>query len=280
MKHYLPLWGQSLVLVLIFFAGSLAAAPIQLSGIKCSSLLYLVSMLFPLGWAWFVSRRNRLQGLGYVPLDEPRKGSFGSMFPVFALLVVATPFIGVLVEPLSNLFPMSELMKQAFEKMFDTSRPVDLFVSTSILAPLCEELLCRGLICRGMLSKFKPWVAIVFSAAVFALLHGNLQQGLVAFVLGLFMGWVYYKTHSLWCTIAIHFTNNTLSQVMMYLYPDLPMTATWASIMSKGQYTALLIASVVIVAAAIYILYKHYKDDESLVSFALRPSADREEVGR
>ena len=279
MKHYLPLWGQSLLLVLIFFVGSLVAAPIQLSGVNCSSLVYAVSMFFPLGWAW-LARRNRLRALGFVPLNEPRKGSFASMLPVFVLVIVATPFLGVLLEPLTNLFPMSDLLEQAFEKMFDTSRPVDLVLSTAILAPLCEELLCRGLICRGMLSKYKPWVAIVFSAAIFALLHGNLQQGVAALGLGLFMGWVYYKTHCLWCTIAIHFTNNTLSLVMMYLYPDLPMTATWASIMSKGQYTALIAASVVIVAATVYILYNKYKDDQSIVSFALRPSADREEVGR
>ena len=280
MKHYLPAWGQSLILVLIFFAGSLAAAPVQLSGINSYSLAYAISMAFPLGWALLASRRNRLKGLGYVPLDEPRKGSFGSMLPVFALAIVATPFLGVLMEPLTNLFPMPQWLQEAFEQVFDTSRPVDLFISTSILAPLCEELLCRGLICRGMLSRYKPWVAIVSSALIFALLHGNLQQGMAALGLGVFMGWVYYKTHSLWCTIAIHFTNNTLSQVMMYLFPDLPMTATYANILSGPQYTALITGSVIIVAAAIYLIYKNYMNDQSIISFALRPAAGGEEVGR
>lgn len=280
MKHYLPDWSGSLVLVLIFFLGAVPAAALTMAGIDINSLTYAVSMAFPLLFAWFMSRRNASRGLGYVPLDEPRCGAFKSMLPVVLLAMLATPFIGVLLEPLTNLFPMSEWLEQAFEKMFDTSRPVDMILSTVILAPLCEELLCRGLICRGLLSRREPWFAIVVSALIFALLHGNLQQGIAAFGLGAFMGWVYYRTHSLWCTIAIHFTNNALSQVMSFLFPDLPITATYASILPRGWYFALLVFSVVAVAAAIYIIYKNYKDDQSIISFKVRPTASGEALGR
>ena len=281
MRFYLPSWVQALILVIVFFVGSAVASALYLvTGTWMNSLTYVISMAFPLAWAYFASRRNQKAGLGYVPLDEPRKGGFGSMLPLFALVVIATPFAGALLEPLTSLFPMSDLMRQTFEKMFDTSRPVDMFISVSILAPLCEELLCRGIICRGLLSRNKPWVAIVVSALIFAILHGNLQQGIAAFGLGIFMGWVYYKTHSLWSTIAIHFVNNTLSQVMMYIFPDLPIDATYASVIPQPWYTVFLIVSAVVVAACVYIIHLKYKYDQSIVSFAIRPAADREEVGR
>ena len=280
MRYYLPSWVQSLLLVLIFFVGSAVASVFYLTGVEINSLTYAVSMVFPLAFAYIASRRNQRAGLGYVPLDEPRKGAFGSMVPLFALVVIATPCLGALLEPLLSLFPMSDLMRAAFEKMFDTSRPVDMFISVSILAPLCEELLCRGIICRGMLSRYKPWVAIVVSALIFAILHGNLQQGFAALGLGIFMGWVYYKTHSLWSTIAIHFVNNTLSQVIMYLFPYLPIDATYASIIPQPWYTVFLIVCAVVFAAIVYIIYHKYQYDQSIVSFALRPAADREEVGR
>ncbi|MBQ7254225.1 MAG: CPBP family intramembrane metalloprotease [Bacteroidales bacterium] len=280
MRFYLPSWAQCLILVLIFFVGSVAASVFYLSGIESSSLTYAATMLLPLLWAFLISRRNQASGLGFVPLDEPRPGRFKSMLPVFATVIVATPFLAALIEPLTALFPMSDIMRAAFEKMFDTSRPVDTFIAASILAPLCEELLCRGLICRGLLARNKPWVAIVVSALIFALLHGNLQQGTAAFGLGLFMGWVYYKTHSLWATIAIHFVNNTLSQVLMGLFPDLPIDATYASVIPQPWYTVFLIVSALITAASIYLIYRNYKDDQSIISFEIRPASSGEAMGR
>jgi len=280
MRYYLPTWAQSLLLVLVFFVGSAVSSVFYLAGVANNTLTYAVSMIFPLAFAYIASRRNQRAGLGFVPVDEPRKGSFGSMLPLFALVVIATPCLGALLEPLTSLFPMSDLLRAAFEKMFDTSKPVDMFISVSILAPLCEELLCRGVICRGLLSRYKPWVAIVVSALIFAILHGNLQQGIAAFGLGIFMGWVYFKTHSLWSTIAIHFVNNTLSQVIMYAFPDLPIDATYASIIPQPAYTIFLIVCAVVFAASVYIIYRKYQYDQSIVSFALRPASDREEVGR
>lgn len=280
MSYYLPSWAQCLILVAIFFAGSVAASAIFLSGIDSSSLTYAATMLLPLLWAFLMSRRNQAAGYGFVPLDEPRRGRFGSMLPLFAIVIVATPFLAALIEPATALFPMSDLMRAAFEKMFDTSRPVDTFIAASILAPLCEELLCRGLICRGLLSRNKSWVAIVVSALIFALLHGNLQQGTAAFGLGIFMGWVYYKTHSLWATIAIHFVNNTLSQVMMTLFPNLPIDATYADVIPQPWYSVFLIVSALIVAASIYLINRNYKDEQSIISFKIRPAASGEAMGR
>lgn len=281
MSYYLPDWKQSLLLVLIFFAGSVAVSfLVTLGGIGSTSLMYALTMLIPLLWALFCSQRSRAAGGGYVPIGDAQRGAFGSMLPATLLCTLATPFIGVLTEPLASLFPMSEMMEAALEKLTDISHPWDSVLATVILAPLCEEMLCRGIICRGMLSAGRPWPAIIFSAFVFALLHGNLTQGTVAFVLGIYMGWVYFRTHSLWCTIAIHFVNNGLSMLFSVLYPELPMTATYASLMPRGAYITLVIFSAAIVAAVIYAIYRKYKDEKSIISFAVRPSASRETLGR
>ncbi len=281
MSYYLPDWKQSLLLVLIFFAGSVAvAALVTLGGIGSTSLMYALTMMFPLLWAVFCSQRSRASGGGSVPLDDPQRGAFGSMLPVALLCAAATPFIGVLTEPLASLFPMSDAMQAALEKLTDLSHPWDSVLATVILAPLCEELLCRGIICRGLLTAGRPWPAIIFSAFVFALLHGNLTQGTVAFVLGVFMGWVYFRTHCLWCTIAVHFVNNGLSMLFAVLFPDLPVTATYARLLPGGAYIALVIFSAAIVAAVIYTIHRKYKDEQSIVSFAVRPSASRETLGR
>ena len=67
---------------------------------------------------------------------------------------------------------------------------------------------------------------------------------------------------------------------MSFLFPDLPVTATYANLMPHGQYIALLVASAVLLAAIIYILYRNYKDDQSIISFKVRPAASGEALGR
>ena len=103
-------------------------------------------------------------------------------------------------------------------------------ISVCLLAPLIEEALFRGAIERILLKKgFKPWFAIIFSALLFGIIHLNLVQGVPAFLFGIVLGWVYYRTRSIWPGVLIHFIINTLASVLTILsqyYPaiDEPMS--------------------------------------------------------
>lgn len=280
MKFYLPDWGQSLVLVLFFLVGSLYSSLLSLTGLDSLSAMYAASMIFPLGYALMRSRMAGRSGLGgYVLMDDFRKGRFGCKVAPLLLAVCMVPCATLLLEPAASLIPMSDALRQIFEKMFNTSRPVDLIVSTAILAPLCEETLCRGIICRGMLSHHKPAVAIVWSAFIFALMHGNLSQGVMAFSLGILLGWVYYKTHSLWCTIAMHFTNNAFSVALMFLFPDLPMDATYADVLPQKMYIFVLVAAALVIITCIYLINNKIDNEEAL-SFKVCTPSRGEEMGR
>lgn len=279
MRYYLPDWWQSLLLILIFLLGSFVASALSWAGLSSISVIYAVSMLFPLGCGWIRSRQIGRTGIsGYVKVDDFQKGDFGCKAAPLLLAVCMVPCATLLLEPATSLIPMSDRLRDIFERMFDISQPVELFVSTAILAPLCEEMLCRGLICRGMLSRHKPAVAIVWSAFIFALLHGNLTQGAMAFGLGILMGWVYYKTHSLWCTIAMHFTNNATSVLLMFLFPDLPVDATYADVLPHNIYIFALVAAALILVACIYLINSKIKNNET-VSFEVCRTACGEEMG-
>ena len=94
-------------------------------------------------------------------------------------------------------------------------------VSVCILAPLVEEGVCRGAIERKLLEKdWSPWWAIVISALFFALMHMNLTQGITALILGLFLGWIYYRTRNIWLCVFVHALNNTVSTILFYLMGD------------------------------------------------------------
>jgi len=63
-------------------------------------------------------------------------------------------------------------------------------VPRSLTQPLCgaaaEELLFRGILERGLAVFLKRrWLIACIAALLFALYHGNITQGILAFILGL-----------------------------------------------------------------------------------------------
>ncbi len=97
------------------------------------------------------------------------------------------------------------------------------YVAVGILAPLAEEIVFRGAILRtllGMMSKKNHWVAIMISAALFGAAHGNAAQFVNALLMGLLLGWMYYRTKSLVPGILMHWVNNTMAYVLSNLLPQ------------------------------------------------------------
>jgi membrane protease YdiL (CAAX protease family) len=84
------------------------------------------------------------------------------------------------------------------------------FFELCILAPFCEEFIFRGVILQN-LRKFGNGFAVVLSALLFSLVHGNLVQMPLAFIMGLFFGFLVIEFNSIWVTIIMHFTVNTFS---------------------------------------------------------------------
>lgn len=99
------------------------------------------------------------------------------------------------------------------------------YLVIGLLAPLAEELVFRGAILRALLQwKRNPWIGIVISALLFALIHMNPVQMPHAFLIGILLGWMYYRTSSIIPGIVYHWVNNTVAYVMYNLYPDPDMT--------------------------------------------------------
>ena len=94
-----------------------------------------------------------------------------------------------------------------------------------LFAPLVEEIVFRGAILRELLRwNSKPWVGIVISAALFALIHMNPAQMPHAFLIGLLLGWMYYRTDSIVPGVAYHWVNNTVAYVLYNFYPNPDLT--------------------------------------------------------
>ena len=90
-----------------------------------------------------------------------------------------------------------------------------------LMAPLVEELVFRGAILRALLRwKSNPWIGIVISAVMFSVIHMNPAQMPHAFLIGILLGWMYYRTDSIVPGVVYHWVNNTIAYVLFAFYPD------------------------------------------------------------
>jgi len=139
-------------------------------------------------------------------------GAFHYKFLISVLLIAAGFFlwyhnsIGIWADHI----PMGKLMEDAWHQLeLDYKRnPYPVISMVVITAPFFEEILFRGIILRGLLAQYKPSTAILLSSLFFGLIHMNGPQFCHAFLIGLFLGIIYYKTHSLWLCMSVHALNN------------------------------------------------------------------------
>ena len=208
------------------------------------------------------SRKNMIFDPGYV-LDNKhfQPYSLGLMILITVVMTFASMFAFDLPNYwnvqltnkssiLSEFYEIfTEMMKELTGGPFWSS-----FLTVAIFAPIFEEWLCRGMVLRGLLTKMKPVWAIVISALFFALIHANPWQALNAFMIGLVMGYVYYKTGSLLLTMIIHFVNNGTSVILSHLdsMQDYADVTSWMEVMDKSTYMILFAVSCVILAACLW----------------------------
>lgn len=93
-------------------------------------------------------------------------------------------------------------------------------IATVLLAPIGEEFLCRGLIFRyakKALGSF--WPANIMQAFLFGCIHANWVQGIYAFFIGLVLGYLVEKYHTLLPAMLLHFVLNLSSSTWIpYLF--------------------------------------------------------------
>ena len=95
------------------------------------------------------------------------------------------------------------------------------YLTIGLLAPLAEEIVFRGAALRSLLaSRLSPLAAIVISALLFAVAHLNPAQMPHAFLVGLLLGWMYWRTGSILPGMAYHWANNSAAYVLYAFYPN------------------------------------------------------------
>jgi hypothetical protein len=198
-------------------------------------LFSVVTMALFLRQKWAVVARHWIQTRPWVVLVWCVLAALGTIIPS-----------GWLQEQMPEL---PNLVEEEFDMIL---RDRYGYFVVGLLVPLAEELVFRGAILRSLLKwNSRPWVAILISAVLFSAAHMNPAQIPHTLLIGLLLGWLYYRTDSIVPGVVFHWINNTVAYVLYNFYPnpDLKLVDLFGSqqhvLMAVGFSLCILIPSLI-----------------------------------
>ena len=138
--------------------------------------------------------------------NRPSAGRFMEMVCYMMTAQVVFSVMAEGVEAAANQFGYSFM--SSIEAATDTSQTISMFLYAGIFGPVIEEIIYRGFVMKS-LQRYGKTFAIVVSAVIFGLMHGNLLQGIFAFMAGLVFGYAAME-YSIYFSILLHVMNNLL----------------------------------------------------------------------
>jgi membrane protease YdiL (CAAX protease family) len=134
-----------------------------------------------------------------------------------------------------------------------------------VAAPFLEEILCRGIVLKYLLTKTKPWMAILYSSLFFSALHMNLYQGIPSFFAGLFLGWIYYRSKSIWPGVLAHGINNALSFGCFFYFSG--EDQGYLDVLGTQWYITLLVISILAFVLSCIVIQRKTSGSLPLTAF-------------
>ena len=178
------------------------------------SLILAVLPLYLVGMPVLIAVVKRMPG------EAPAKKSITpGQFVLALIMCFALMYCGNLVGTLITTV-VGALKGSAVDNALMTyatgSNMIVTFLYMVICAPILEEYIFRKLIVDRTV-KYGQGVAVVLSGLMFGLFHGNLNQFAYAFLLGMFLAFLYVKTGELKVTIGLHMCINFMGAVVSVL---------------------------------------------------------------
>ena len=155
-----------------------------------------------------------------IPVRRIRIRDFLALFTVAFAVMYLSNLIGTMINLVTDLVLGTSSQAGAIELITSSSLLITVPIAV-ILAPILEEALFRGLLLPRLM-PFGEGFAVLTTAVLFGLFHGNLAQMPYAIAVGLVLGLVAARTGKLIYTILLHVLLNFFGTVPASLL--LPLT--------------------------------------------------------
>ena len=196
---------------------------------------------------------------------------------VLILSVTLLPVVGVLSAFNQNIMPqegsvaefmrdMEEAANHILELVTSQRSSWDLITNIlvfAVLAGICEEFFFQGSLQPLLMNWTKnPHVGILLTALIFSALHFQFYGFIPRFLLGVYLGYLFFWSRSLWLPILAHVLHNALSIMVDYTLQGRGIDT------DNMQYTDVhgslptAAACALISAMAIVYIWRIYRDDK------------------
>ena len=193
----------------LLHSGASMAKPLGFSEVTIGFLQILIavgSVAVPLA---LLLQLTRLR-VSDLRINQPAPWSPGFCLPVFLGLANLANLAGALLSRLTGYEGSAEMLPSGGPELF-----VRMLALCAVPA-VVEELFFRGAM-QGLMRPCGSAAAIIGPALLFGVLHLDLAQGLTAFVCGVFLGWLAERSGSILPGMLLHFVNNLLAFLTIYL---------------------------------------------------------------
>ena len=157
--------------------------------------------------------------------DSLKKWRKVEMLPLGIISIVGIQGVSIFVITLMTMITgktgMPESAQNTLSFSNDIFRDAMMLLYVVILGPVLEELMFRGFILNA-LSPVDKKFAVIVSAALFSLMHGNFAQFFNTFFVGLLLGYIAVKAGSIIPTIIAHFFLNLNAMASELIFKESP----------------------------------------------------------
>lgn len=95
-----------------------------------------------------------------------------------------------------------------------------LLLVVAVLPAIGEELIFRGILQKLLVGRLGATVGIIATSVIFSAIHLQIMGFVPKLLIGLALGFVYYRTGHLFYPMLMHFVNNGMPVVRLYLGGD------------------------------------------------------------
>src|SRR5574344_360870 len=128
----------------------------------------------------------------------------------------------------------------------------------AVVPAICEEFFFRGTLQQFLSQRFSnKHVAILVTAFIFSAIHLQFYGFIPRFLLGIYLGYLFVWTGSIWAPIVAHFLHNGIS-ITMHFFGNIQNVEPTTDYIITDELTW-LIAAVFLSIGAIYRLWKIYR---------------------
>ncbi|MCL2865720.1 MAG: CPBP family intramembrane metalloprotease [Lachnospiraceae bacterium] len=214
-------------------------------------LMRVLGAVFTFFYAFFAFRKDRkIKRESDVKVKNGGKAKYYALIVGFAL--VSSLVLNVILILLGQAFPAFAESQNA---SYLLSTPLWLqLLGLGLVIPIVEELVFRGLLFKRYQERYGFLGACGWSTLFFAFAHGNggNLSFMYAFVMGLFLAYVYVKFGTIKAPVLFHIVINLLAVIMTY-------TQGLRWLFADGIRISVGVVLGTFLAASLFVLMQHSK---------------------